>query len=43
MYSVFTMNYLNDPNIRTPFMLIGFVLVVSGAYLVYFGVGKQIT
>jgi hypothetical protein len=40
---VFISNYLNIPTFRTIAAIIGFILVISGAYLIYSGVGKQIS
>ncbi len=40
---VFVSNYLNIPTIRTIAAVLGFVLVISAAYLIYSGVGKQIS
>ena len=49
MYTTYTLNFLNRTNLRSLWMSISgiigmilLILVISGAYLVYYGVGKQI-
>lgn len=40
---LFTANVLNDPTIRLISAVIGFILVISAAYFLYIGVGRQIS
>ena len=42
MYGAFYINYLNDPSIRLIFSIYG-ITVFLWAYLVYYGVGKQLS
>jgi len=39
----FTMNLLNIAELRTLWGIIGLILVISGSYLLYYGVGKQLS
>ena len=39
----FTMNLLNIDMLRTLWGIIGLILVISGSYLLYYGVGKQLS
>jgi len=41
-YGILTSNMLNMPAFRTIMGAIGLVLAISGGYLIYYGVGKQI-
>ena len=41
-YAIFTSNYLNIPLFRTVIGVLGLFLSVSGGYLCYYGVGRQI-
>jgi hypothetical protein len=39
---LFTANFLNDPTFRTIVGVLGLIFSISGGYLLYFGVGRQI-
>lgn len=39
---IFTANFINDPTFRTVIGVIGLIFSISGGYLMYYGVGKQI-
>ena len=39
---LFTANFLNDPTLRTIVGVLGLIFSISGGYLMYFGVGRQI-
>jgi len=41
-YSIITSNLLNIPALRTLMGLIGIILALTGAYAMYYGVGKKI-
>jgi hypothetical protein len=41
-YAIFTSNYLNISLFRTIIGVIGLILTISGGYLCYYGVGRQI-
>jgi len=42
MYGIFVSNYLGNQTFRLIMGLIGLILAITGAYLMYYGVGKQI-
>ena len=42
MYEIFISNFLNVAALRTVIGLIGLILAITGSYLVYYGVGKQL-
>jgi hypothetical protein len=42
MYGIFISNTLNIPDFRTIIGVVGLILALLGAYLMYYGVGRQI-
>ena len=42
MYSVFISNTLNIPTIRTGIGILSLILIITGGYLMYIGVGRQL-
>jgi len=42
MYGIFISNTLNIPDFRTVIGLVGLILALVGAYMMYYGVGRQI-